>query len=139
MGDRAMRGTSMIAVERALASARAALLSERVVTLVLEGELSLDDLATMGDELFRLMHHGRKRVVIDLAEVSHIDYRGIKGLMARAELFRRSGGDIKVAGLSPYLKAIFRAGGAHATFEFYDTAEAAQNAFIPLRPSTLAS
>lgn len=119
----------MIASERAVNAARAAVLSERVVTLQLDGELGLPELAQIGDELFRLMHHGRRRLVLDFSSVAHLDYRGVRQLMARAELFRGAGGDLKVSALSPYLKAIFRAGGAHGSFELYATAEEAQAAF----------
>lgn len=119
----------MIAIDVRQALVHAAALSERVVTLVLEGELGEAELADVGHELFRLMHQGRKRVVLDLSQVPHVDYRGIRALMARAELFRRAAGDIKLAGMSPYLRAVFRAGGAHQAFEFYDSVPQAQAAF----------
>jgi anti-anti-sigma factor len=108
------------------------------MTLVLEEELGLEELEQVGEELFRLMHRGRTRVVLDLSEVPHLDYRGVRPLVARAERFRQAGGDIKLCGLSPYLAAIFRAAGAHQAFECYATRAEAQAAFLPgaesLRP-----
>lgn len=101
-----------------------------IYTLLLEGELGLRELAEVGEELFRLMHQARRNVVIDFAEVSHIDYRGVKPLLARTELFRRAGGDIKLSGLSPYLKAILRAAGAHSLFELYPSFHDAKAAFL---------
>lgn len=123
----------MISIETAGEAQRGMSPPEPVMTLVLEGELGEEELTAVGHELFRLMHRGRKRVVLDLTDVSHVDYRGIRALTARADLFRRSAGDIKLCGLSPYLKAVFRAGGAHQTFEFYETALQAQAAFGPAR------
>jgi anti-anti-sigma factor len=102
---------------------------ERVVTLVLDGELSDTELSEIGQELFRLAHRGHARLVLDLSDVAHIDYRGVKPLAARAAVFRKAGGDIKLAGLSPYLSAIFRAAGAGDAFEQYETPEMARAAF----------
>jgi anti-sigma B factor antagonist len=102
---------------------------ERVVTLVLDGELSDTELLEIGSELFRLAHRGHRHVVLDLTDVSHVDYRGVRPLAARAQVFRKAGGDIKLAGMSPYLQAIFRAAGAQEAFEHFETPEIAQAAF----------
>jgi anti-sigma B factor antagonist len=105
----------------------------RVITLSAEGELGARELIQIGEELYRLAHRGNYNVVLDFSEVTHLDYRGVRPLVSRTELFRQSGGDIKLCGLSPYLKAIFRAAGARDAFEDFATAEQARLAFS--RPS----
>jgi anti-anti-sigma regulatory factor len=60
-----------------------------------------------------------------------LDYRGVRPLASRADLFRQAGGDIKLCGLSPYLRAIFRAAGARDAFEEFPSAEEAHVAFSP--------
>lgn len=107
--------------------------SSRVETLLLEGELSADELGQVCDELALRMHRGLRQVVLDFSEVSHLDYRGVRPLMARAEVFRRAGGDVKLSGLSPYLAAIFRAAGAHDAFECYPHMNDARAAFALAR------
>jgi anti-anti-sigma factor len=104
-------------------------LAGEVMTMVLEGELSVADLAEVCSELFRLAHRGYRRVVIDLHEVSHLDYRGLKPLAARADLYRRGGGDIKLCRVSAYLFAILQAVGLHQSFDLYATVEDALRAF----------
>ena len=104
-------------------------LAGEVLTMHIEGELDAQDMTEIGAELFRLAHRGYRRIVIDLGGVSHIDYRGVKPLAARAELYRRGGGDIKLCRVSAYLYAIFRAVGAHEAFDVHATAEDAQAAF----------
>jgi anti-sigma B factor antagonist len=101
----------------------------RVITLSAEGELAEQSLVQLGEELYRLAHRGNFCVVLDLTEVSHLDYRGVRPLISRAELFRQSGGDIKLCGLSPYLTAIFRAAGARDAFHYFSNAEEARVAF----------
>ncbi len=44
------------------------------------------------------MQRGARNVVLDFSEVSHLDYRGVKPLMARVEALPRAGGDVKLSG-----------------------------------------
>ena len=111
----------------------AAVGTERVETLMLEGELSEQDLLQLCDELTRKMQRGVRQVVLDFGDVGHLNYRGVKPLMARAEAFRRTGGDLKLSGLSPYLAALFRAAGAHDAFEIYPHMNDARAAFALAR------
>jgi anti-sigma B factor antagonist len=97
----------------------------RHTTLGLRGELDQLALAELGDRLLRLLDQSCVWVLLDFSAVEHLDYRGVPQLVARAEAFRRAGGDLKVCGLSPYLQAVLRAGGAHGAFEvFHDASDA---------------
>jgi anti-anti-sigma factor len=107
--------------------------TERVETLMLEGELGEAELAQVCEELGRRLQRGVRQVVVDFGEVAHLDYRGVRPLMAKAEGFRRAGGDVKLSGLSPYLAAIFRAAGAHDRFEMYPHMNDARAAFALMR------
>jgi anti-sigma B factor antagonist len=101
----------------------------RVMRMVLEGEISRDEMSDLGDMLFRLSTDGVVNVVIDLAGVTHFDYRGVKPLIRKADVFRELGGDVRLSGLSPYLYAIFRAAGAHDAFDFFVSVEDAVASF----------
>lgn len=107
--------------------------SHRVETLMLEGELMSEDMVRVCEELALRMQRGVRQVVLDFSDVSHLDYRGVRPLMARAEVLRRAGGDVKLSGLSPYLAAIFRAAGAHDAFESYPHMNDARAAFALAR------
>jgi anti-sigma B factor antagonist len=97
----------------------------RHTTLGLRGELDQEALADLGDRLIRLFDASCVWVLLDFSAVEHLDYRGVPALVARADAFRRAGGDLKVCGLSAYLQAVLRAGGAHGAFEiFRDPSEA---------------
>jgi anti-anti-sigma factor len=102
---------------------------ERVMRVVLEGELGRDEHLDISRLLFRLTDDHVHRVVLDFAQVSHFDYRGVRPLMRRAEVFRELGGDLKLSGLSPYLFAIFRSAGASGAFDFFATLEDAAASF----------
>ena len=107
--------------------------SARVETILLEGELLERDLIEVCDELTGRMQRGLRNVVLDFSDVSHLDYRGVKPLLARAEVCRKAGGDIKLSGLSPYLAAILRTAGAHDRFELYPHMNDARAAFALAR------
>jgi anti-anti-sigma factor len=92
------------------------------------GEMNRDALRAVGDRMLRLLDQGCVWVVIDFTDVSHVDYRGVPELVARAEEFRARGGDVKLAGVSRYLQAILRAAGAHDAFEIYADAGDAREA-----------
>ncbi len=66
--------------------------------------------------------------MLDLTDVSHLDYRGVPWLVSQAEEYRQRGGDVKLAGVSRYLLAILRAAGAHDAFEIYTDAGDAREA-----------
>lgn len=106
---------------------------ERVETVLLEGELSERELSQVADELLRRSGRGVRYLVLDFSEVPHLNYRGVKPLVARVEALRRAGSDVKLSGLSPYLRAIFRAAGAHDVFEFYPHLNDARAAFALAR------
>lgn len=100
-----------------------------VAVLRCEGEMGQLELAHLCEELFRLAHRNYHRVVVDLSGVDHVDYRGLKPVAARARLLKSAGGGLKLAGLTPYLAAIFRAAGVEEDFEMYRSAEEAKLAF----------
>lgn len=104
--------------------------ADRVVTLLLEGELGVRELAAVGDELFRLLRGGARRFVLDMGEVPHLDYRGVRPLLPRIEALRNAGADVKLSGLSPYLVAVLRASGAHGVFEIYPHCNDARASFL---------
>ncbi len=102
---------------------------ERPTTMVLEGEIGKEDLPQIFEMLFRVAHRGATRIVIDFDGVTHFDFRGVKPLVQRAEVFRKAGGDIKLSGLSPYLHAIFRSAGGAGQFDFFAQKDDAISSF----------
>jgi len=103
----------------------------RVMTMVLEGEIGRPEVADVSAMLERLTRQGVRRVVVDLREVSHLDYRAVQPLVAWANDLRELGGDVKLSGVSPYLLAILRSVGANDAFDLFARLEDAQASFSP--------
>jgi anti-anti-sigma factor len=111
--------------------ARGATLTQSDVAMIrCEGEMGEIELAHVGEEIFRLCNRGYTKVVLDLSGVDHVDYRGLRPLASRARLLSSSGGGLRLAGLSNYLGAIFRAAGVEEEFDMYRTPEEAKASFI---------
>jgi anti-anti-sigma factor len=100
-----------------------------VTVLHPEGELDSADLRAFAQHCFRQAKAGRLRLVLDLEDVHHIDYRGVASLRAAQALLARAGGDLKLAGVSPYLASILRAAGAFEQFDICADAAQARLAF----------
>jgi anti-anti-sigma factor len=101
----------------------------RELTLFLEGELGGRELKGLGDDFLRLATKGIRYLTVDLSDVSHLDYRGLRPLMERATQFRAYGGDVRLTGLSPYLATILRVAGAHTVFACYREPSSVREAF----------
>jgi len=67
-------------------------------------ERSLDDLAARGVD----------QVLLDCAQVRHLDYRRAPQLVRAVERFERQAGGVVVCGLSHYLRDLFRLSGCES-------------------------
>ena len=101
----------------------------RVMRVALAGEIDREGSSQLSSLLDRLFDSGVIKVVIDFAEVSHFDYRGVRPLLRRSEAFRDLGGDVRLAGLSSYLFAIFRSAGADDAFDYFASVDDAVASF----------
>ena len=109
----------------------------RIVTVTLDGEWRADALEDLRQQLERLIAKGWQGLVLDLRNVVHLDYRAVRKLTTAAQASRRVGGDLKLVGVSDYLRLILRAAGAHEHFEVHPDQESARAAFGRARASIL--
>ena len=56
-----------------------------------------------------LIDEDRAHVVLEFSRVEHLHYQGIALLAERARQLRSLGGDLRIIGVSPYIRDIFRA------------------------------
>jgi len=104
-------------------------LQHRIVTVTLDGEWRAEALEDLRQQLERLIAKGWRGLVLDLRNVVHLDYRAVRNLTSAAKTSRRVGGDLKLVGVSDYLRLILRAAGAHEDFELHPNQESARAAF----------
>jgi len=92
----------------------------RICLLGLEGSLNGDDLANLAGRLRGLAAQGVLRVVVDLREVAHWDYRGLRCLAEAVHWRRERGGITVFVTSSRYLRDIAVVAGVHDELEFFD-------------------
>ena len=92
----------------------------RICLLGMEGSLSSTDLVNLADRLRGLAAQGMVRVVVDLRNVDHWDFRGLACLADAVEYRRSLGGLTAFITPSPYLRDIASAAGVIDQFDFYD-------------------
>ena len=101
-----------------------------VTILDLRGRLVLDD----GDLLFRdrvneLVGKGRKKLVVNLRDVTYIDSCGIGVLISKLVSVRNKGGDLKLVQLSPRSHRVFDICRLDNVFEVFESEDEAIGSF----------
>ena len=72
------------------------------------------------------------RIVLDLREVTHLDYAGVPELVARRKELLARGGDLLIAVRNPYVTNILKAAGG-AELMLFRSADEAANATVVIR------
>jgi anti-anti-sigma factor len=77
-------------------------------TVAVRGELDRDALWAIDYTIERASLEAG-RIVLDLREVTHLDYSGVPELLARRQKLRSLGGDLVIAVRNPYVANILKA------------------------------
>lgn len=95
----------------------------------LAGDIDFREMIRIKDAIGSLIEKERIKVVLNLKSVDHINYLSIGVLLERLKLLRNLNGDLKLAGMSPFLRDIFRVVGMDRFFEDYTSLEDAIESF----------
>ena len=85
--------------------------------LTVDGSIGGRDFGELHHRLVDLLQGRRKRIVLDFRGVEHVSYRDASQLAQDFELVRSHDGDLRVAGLSPYVRAILTFAGLSGFLE----------------------
>ena len=95
----------------------------------LTGDIDFREMIRIKEAIGSLIEKQRTKVVLNLKSVDHINYLSIGVLLERLKLLRNLNGDLKLAGMSPFLTDIFRVVGMDRFFEQYSSLEDAIESF----------
>lgn len=104
-----------------------------ISVLVPSGRIGTIEMERMKNVLQKLLHRGKKQVVVNLECVPDLCWRGIGTLFEKSSEFRSQKGELKIAGLNESLRSIFRALGANRKLDLYDSEAAALRSFKPAK------
>jgi anti-sigma B factor antagonist len=105
----------------------------RIQVLRLRGELNLEDMLKIKTLVAEYLKAGLVHVVLNLENVSHVHLAGLPVLGERAQRLREYGGDLKLVGVSPYLRHVFDLAGVSPQFDFCRSEEVASNRFCGIQ------
>lgn len=93
------------------------------------GDIDFREMLRIKNVIGSLIEIDRIKVVLNLKAVDHINYLSIGVLLDRLKILRSLNGDLKLSGMSPYLRTIFRVAGMDQFFEEYTSLEEAIESF----------
>jgi anti-sigma B factor antagonist len=68
---------------------------------------------------------GCRKIVVNFDRVEYISSSGLRVMLASLKQLRKTGGDLKLASLKPYVRETFEIAGFTQLFEIYDREEEA--------------
>ena len=74
----------------------------------LAGDIDFREMIRIKNVIGGLIEKDQTKVVLNLKSVDHINYLSIGVLLERLKLLRNLNGDLKLSGMSPFLRDIFR-------------------------------
>ena len=97
---------------------------DAVATVAVRGDLDREALWAIDYTIGRAAAEAG-RIVLDLREVTHLDYNGVPELVARRKELLARGGDLLIAVRNPYVSNILKAAGGAELMLFRSAEEAA--------------
>ncbi|MGE5571206.1 MAG: STAS domain-containing protein [Rhodospirillales bacterium] len=96
-----------------------------VVVIELAGKMMLNEANAVEDLITRLLQEGRRKFVVDLSGVTHIDSTGIGKFIASLGKVGQAGGALVMAGAGGIVREGFRVTRLDTVFRFYPDVESA--------------
>jgi anti-sigma B factor antagonist len=97
-----------------------------IVLIEIEGHIvGGPDAISLNDEVRRLVDAGRKKFVLDMGSVEHINSSGLGILIASLNAVRQAGGDLKVANVGSRVLDLLKITKLNQIFESYKSVDEA--------------
>jgi anti-sigma B factor antagonist len=104
--------------------------NQTVTILDLKGNIRMgDDIIKLRKALRLIAGEGEKNILLNLADVSHIDSSGLGELVAGYVALQKSGGELKLLHLTKRIKELMMITNLVTIFEVYENEEDAVNSF----------
>ena len=106
---------------------------DNVATVAVRGDLDREALWAIDYTVGRAAAEAG-RIVLDLREVTHLDYSGVPEIVARRRELLARGGDLRIAVRNPYVSNILKAAGGPELALFRTVEEAARGHHAMVSP-----
>ena len=99
-----------------------------VVVIALAGKMMLSDSAAVQDAIAQALGEGKRKFIIDLSGLTHIDSTGIGMFIAGLSQVGQAGGALAMAGAAGMVREGFRVTRLDKVFRFFPDVESARGA-----------
>jgi anti-sigma B factor antagonist len=108
----------------------------KVYQMNLEGEIDAAKMAELNRVIGQLIKGEMYGLILNFESVEHVHFTVLAALVEEKKRLQSFGGDIRLAGMSDYVKNIFRTTGVLEGFQVFDTAQQAAKSFGVSKPAT---
>ncbi len=102
----------------------------------LEGEIDAAKMVELSRIIGQLIKGEMYGLILNFESVEHIHFTILSVLVEEKKRLQSFGGDIRLAGMSEYIKNIFRTTGVLEEFQVFDTTQQAAKSFGVAKPAT---
>ena len=102
----------------------------------LDGEIDATTMAEIGRVIGQLIKGEMYGLILNFESVEHVHFTVLPVLVEERKRIQSFGGDIRLAGLSDYIKNIFRTTGVLEEFQVFYTTQQAAKSFGGGKPET---
>jgi len=131
MADKSSRNGTVLALKPPTAPRLQARWRDSVATVVVRGEVDREAFWAIDYSVGRAAAEAG-RIVLDLREVTHVDYAGVTEIVARRRELLARGGDLLIAARNPYVCNILKAAGGAELALFRSVEEATSAVAAPV-------
>ena len=100
-----------------------------IYALHISGNIDHSEMVDVRNTISNLIREGHSKVIVSMEEVERVNYLSIGVLVERLRRLRNCGGDLKLVGMSGYLRTFFAGVGAEKIFDSFDSMEEALKSF----------
>ena len=108
----------------------------KVYQMNLEGEIDAAKMAEINRVIGQLIKGEMYGLILNFESAEHIHFTILPALLEEKKRIQSFGGDIRLAGMSDYIKNIFRTTGVLEEFQMFDTVQQAAKSFGVTKPAT---
>jgi anti-anti-sigma factor len=108
----------------------------KVYQMNLEGEIDPAKMTELNRVIGQLIKGEMYGLILNFEATEHIHFTILQALVEEKRRLQSFGGDIRLAGMSDYIKNIFRTTGVLEEFQVFDTVLQAAKSFGVTKPAT---
>jgi len=107
----------------------------KVYQMNLDGEVDAGKMAEINRIVGQLIKGEMFGLILNFEAVEHVNFAILPSLVEEKKRLQSFGGDLRLAGMSDYLKNIFKATNILEQFQVFDTAQQAAKSFGVSKPA----